>query len=75
MRSDHGGSSNAKNWLLGKDPDAGKDGGQEEKDTIEDKTVGWHYNSMDRSLSKVQEMVKDREAWCASVHGITKNQT
>ena len=32
-------------------------------------------NSMDMSLSKLQEMVKDREAWHASVHGITKSQT
>ena len=32
-------------------------------------------NSMDRSLSKFQEMVKDREAWCAVVHRVTKSQT
>ena len=32
-------------------------------------------DSMDMSLSKLWEMVKDREAWCAAVHGITKNQT
>ena len=32
-----------KNWLTGKDPDAGKDWGQEEKGTAEDETVGWHH--------------------------------
>ena len=43
MRSDHGGSSNAKNWLLGKDPDAGKDGGQEEKGVTANEMVEWHH--------------------------------
>ena len=33
----------AKSWLIGKDPDAGKDGGQEEKGTTEYDTVGWHH--------------------------------
>ena len=32
-------------------------------------------DSMDRSLSKLQEMVKEREAWCAVVRGVTKSQT
>ena len=32
-------------------------------------------DSMDMSLSKVRELVTDREAWCATVHGVTKSQT
>ena len=32
-------------------------------------------NSMDMNLGKLQEMVRDREAWCAAAHGVTKDQT
>ena len=49
-----------KRWLIRKDPDAGKDWGQEEKAVTEDEMVGWHIDSMDMSLSKFQEMMKDR---------------
>ena len=35
--------SDVKNWLFGKDPDAGKDWRQEEKGTTEDEMVGWHH--------------------------------
>ena len=37
--------------------------------------LGSITDSMDTSLRKVQEIVRDREAWCAAVHGVTKSQT
>ena len=46
----------SKNWLIGKDPDAGKDWGQEEKGTAEDET-DTTADSMDMSLSKLQDTV------------------
>ena len=66
----------AKNQLIGKDPDAGKDWGQEEKGTTEDdKTVGWHHQLNRQESEQIPETVKDREAWRAAVHEITESQT
>ena len=65
----------AKSQLTGKDPDAGKDWGQEKKGVTGNEMPECITNSMDMSLSRLREMVKDREVWHASLHGIAKSQT
>ena len=63
----------AKNWLIRKDPDAGKDWRQEEKGTVEDEMVGWHLWLDGYEFEQARGI--DREAWCAAVHGVTKSWT
>ena len=57
------------------DTDAGKDGRQKEKRVTEDEMVRCITNAMHMNLGKPLEMVGEREAWHAAVHGVTKSQT
>ena len=65
----------AKSWLIGKDPDAGKDQGLEKKGVAEDEILDLITHLLDMSLSKLQEIAKDRETWHAAVHGVAKSRT
>ena len=63
-----------KNWLLGKFPDAVKDWRQEKGMTEDGMTEDGITHLMAMSLSKLWELVMDREVWLAAVHGVKKNK-
>ena len=58
-----------------KKTDAGREWGQEEKGMTEDELVGWHHRCDGHQLSKLQQLVMDREAWRVAVHAVAMSWT
>ena len=68
--------SDVKSWLIGKDPDAGEDWGQEEMEVTEDETIGWHHwlNGHESEQTQIVKIVKNWGLRRAAVHGFTESR-
>ena len=68
-------SPDAKNWLTGKDPDAGKDWRQKKKGMIEDKMVGWHHQINGHEFEQALGVGNGQGSLAGCIHGVTKSRT
>ena len=65
----------AKNWLIWKDLDAGKDWRWEERGTTDGEMVGWHHWLNGHEFEQILEVGYEQGTWGAAVHGVTRSQT